>query len=459
MNRHTKPYFCAECGTTLTKWVGKCPDCQAWNSIQETATPQSTAAWQASSGTQHVPATVLPLSEIDTPRSARASLGMAELDRVLGGGLVQGSVVLIGGAPGAGKSTLLMQALSRFQAPEGQPGLYITAEESAEQVALRARHLQLPLDTVHLLSESRLEGILSASGREKPPVMVVDSIQTVHAEHIRSAPGSVAQVRECAACLTRFAKQSGTSLFLVGHVTKEGMLAGPRVLEHMVDTVLYFEGENEQRLRMIRTVKNRFGAINELGVFAMTDRGLREVKNPSAIFLSRQDRDVPGSVVMVAREGTRLFLVEVQALVDTCQYGTPRRTVLGGDPNRLAMLLAVLHRHTGIASSDQEVYINVVGGVRITETALDLAMLFAVLSSLRGVALPRTLALFGELGLAGEIRPVQNGVARVNEAARHGFTQLVLPKANCPDTSPKGIALHTPDTLQEALTLFDSLLL
>lgn len=448
-------YQCLECGSSLAKWAGKCPDCDAWNSIHEV---QPRPGWTGRAPRVKAPE-VLRLDRVQAQGAPRCALGLAEFDRVLGGGLVRGSVVLIGGAPGIGKSTLLMQALAGFQGAAGEAGLYVSAEESAEQITLRAERLHLPLETLRLLGESRMEGILAALEQERPAVVVIDSIQTVYTEQLGSAPGAVAQVRECAACLTRYAKQRGASIFLVGHVTKEGTLAGPRMLEHMVDTVLYFEGEADSRFRMVRTVKNRFGAVNELGFFAMSDQGLREVSNPSAIFLARGRKAVPGSVVMVAREGTRPFLVEVQALVDRCQHNTMRRVVLGGDANRLAMLLAVLHRHADVATADQEIYVNVVAGVRITETAIDLAMLFAILSSLRAAPLPRELVVFGEVGLSGEVRPVQNGPERLHEAIRHGFTQAVLPAANSPGQAPEGMSLHPVRTLDEAMQAFDSLFL
>jgi DNA repair protein RadA/Sms len=392
------------------------------------------------------------LAEVGAEVHAGIPTGMGELDRVLGGGLVAGSVVLIGGDPGIGKSTLLLQTLARLS--DSHSSLYISGEESPAQISLRARRLGLSCDRLRLLAETGVERILALAREESPAVMVVDSIQTIYTEQLQSAPGSVAQVRESAAQLVRFAKQRGTSIFLVGHVTKEGALAGPRVLEHMVDTVLYFEGEAGSQFRLVRTIKNRFGAVNELGVFAMTDKGLKEVSNPSAIFLSRHDEDVSGSAILVTREGSRPLLVEVQALVDESPLANPRRVALGLEQNRLAMLLAVLHRHCGIAMYDQDVYVNVVGGVRITETAADLPVLLAVLSSFRDRPVPKRLAAFGEVGLAGEIRPVPSGLERLREAAKHGFEQAIVPRANTPKRPIDGLEVIAVDRLSEVLDIF-----
>ena len=369
-------------------------------------------------------AAISSLEEVEPSDGVRIRTGIAELDRAIGGGVVAGSVVLIGGDPGIGKSTLLIQTLSAMTDEIGVRTLYVTGEESVQQVSLRARRLGLNTNGLRVLTETNIEGILKLASVEQPQVMVIDSIQTVYTDSLQSAPGAVAQVRESAAQLVRYAKQTGTAIFLVGHVTKEGALAGPRVLEHMVDTVLYFEGDSGSRIRVIRAVKNRFGAVNELGVFAMTDKGLREVSNPSAIFLSRHAKDVAGSVIMVTREGTRPLLVEVQALVDASHLSNPRRVTVGLESNRLAMLLAVFHRHGGVATYDQDVFVNVVGGVRISETGADLAILLAVLSSLRDRPLPRDLVVFGEVGLAGEIRPVQNGPERLREAAINIFYHI-----------------------------------
>ena len=422
-------YACSECGAQSPKWTGQCGECGAWNTLQETvAAPVRGAQATGYAGTAG--AAVQNLAEVNLTGEIRLSCGIGELDRVLGGGLVIGSVVLIGGDPGIGKSTILLQALA-FLAQHNKT-LYVSGEESPQQVSLRAQRLGLPRERLRLLPETGVERILASAERERPQVMVIDSIQTVFTERLQSAPGAVAQVRESAAQLARFAKQSGTALFLVGHVTKEGMIAGPRVLEHIVDTVLYFEGDTGNRFRVMRAVKNRFGPVNELGVFAMTERGLKEVSNPSAIFLSRHETPVAGSVVMVTREGSRPLLVEIQALVDECHGGYPRRLTVGLEQNRLAMLLAVLHRHGGIAMYDQDVYVNAVGGVRIAETASDLAVIMAALSSLRDRPLPMDLIVFGEVGLAGEIRPVPNGEERLREAVKHGFKRAIVPKANAP---------------------------
>ncbi len=425
-------YVCAECGAQSSKWAGQCGDCGAWNSVQEApaAPPLGKGSHKFTGFSGATAGEVRPLAEVAATVELRQSCGNGELDRVLGGGLVAGSVTLIGGDPGIGKSTLLLQVLAELAARNRT--LYVSGEESPQQISLRAQRLGLARDRVRLLPEINVERILATAEVEQPQVMVIDSIQTVYTERLQSAPGSVAQVRESAAQLVRYAKAGGAALFLVGHVTKEGAIAGPRVLEHMVDTVLYFEGDPSGRLRVLRAVKNRYGPVNELGVFAMTERGLKEVSNPSAIFLSRHESPVSGSVVMVTREGTRPLLVEVQALVDTCHGGNPRRVTLGLEQNRLAMLLAVLHRHGGVAMYDQDVYVNAVGGVRINETAADLAVLLAALSSFRDRPLPTDLVVFGEVGLAGEIRPVPNGEERLREAVKHGFKRAIVPRANLP---------------------------
>ena len=419
-------YQCSECGAESPKWVGRCPDCGAWNTLTEMAATVSHPARGGYAGAAG--RGVQTLSEVTPERTERTRLGIEELDRVLGGGLVPGSVILLGGDPGIGKSTLLLQALMALA--DRHRTLYVTGEESPEQVALRAARLRLSGERLRIAAETSVEAILAMAQAERPQVLVVDSIQTLFTEEVGSAPGSVSQVRESAARLVRHAKATGTALFLVGHVTKEGALAGPRVLEHMVDTVLYFEGDAGGRYRIVRAIKNRFGAVNEIGVFVMTDTGLKAVSNPSAIFLSRHEQPVPGSVVMVTREGTRPLLVEVQALVDDSQLGNPRRVTLGLEQNRLAMLLAVLHRHGGIAVSDQDVFVNVVGGVRVTETAADVPVLLSVLSSFRNRALPHELFAFGEVGLAGEVRPVPGGQERIREAAKHGFRRALVPAAN-----------------------------
>jgi len=398
-------------------------------------------------------AAVQSLAEVKPGDVERTPTGQAELDRVLGGGLVPGSVVLIGGDPGIGKSTLLLQTLALLS--EQLNTLYVTGEESLEQVSMRAHRLNLTADKVRLLAETNIEAILNHARSELPQAMVIDSIQTIYTELLQSAPGAVAQVRESAAQLVRYAKQTGTVLFLVGHVTKEGTLAGPRVLEHMVDTVLYFEGDSSSQFRVVRAIKNRFGAVNELGVFAMTEKGLKEVTNPSAIFLSRHQEQVPGSVIMVTREGSRPLLVEVQSLVAESHLGNPRRVTVGLDQNRLAMLLAVLQRHGGIATYDQDVFINVVGGVRVTETAADLPLLLAGLSSLRNRPLPKDMIIFGEVGLAGEIRPVQGGAERLKEAAKHGFKRAVVPKANAPRRGAvEGLEIIAVERLGDAVDVF-----
>lgn len=446
-------FFCQSCGSQAAKWTGQCPDCGEWNTLAE-APPGSTGGGQRGRmggfGAQG-PVKVFSASEVSDEAEAHHPTGIAELDRVLGGGLVAGSVVLIGGDPGIGKSTLLLQAIVRLWEAKLAPVLYVTGEESLSQVTARARRLGLATEGLRLLAETNVERILTMVAAEQPRVIVIDSIQTVFTEHIQSAPGSVSQVRESAAQLVRYAKTSGAGLFLVGHVTKEGALAGPRVLEHMVDTVLYFESEGSSRFRLIRAVKNRFGAANELGLFAMTDRGLREVSNPSAIFLSRPDTQVPGSTVMVTREGTRPLLVEVQALVDESTLSAPRRVTVGLDPNRLAMLLSVLNRHGGVSTHSQDVFVNVVGGVRVTETAADLAVLLSVLSSIRGQVIPRDTIVFGEIGLGGEVRPVPNGEERLREAVKHGFKRAILPKGNTPQQTLHGLEVLPVTSLGDAL--------
>jgi DNA repair protein RadA/Sms len=445
-------FQCQACGATAPKWSGQCGECGAWNSLIEVIASQSGATTRGRSGSA-LPA-ICTLGEVPLVEEMRTPTGLSELDRVLGGGLVAGSVVLLGGDPGIGKSTLLLQMLASLSQAAGLKVLYVSGEESAQQVALRARRLDLKADSLRLLTETHSERILELAGKETPRVMVIDSIQTVYTELLGSAPGSVGQVRESAAMLVRYAKHTGTAVFLVGHVTKEGALAGPRVLEHMVDTVLYFEGDGNSRFRIVRAIKNRFGAANELGVFAMTDRGLREVSSPSAIFLSQHDFEVAGSVVMVTREGTRPLLVEVQALVDQSSLANPRRVAVGLDPNRLSMLLAVLHRHGGVASYGQDVFINVVGGVRINETGADLAVALAVLSSLRNRPLAPGLVVFGEIGLAGEIRPVQSGPERLREAAKHGFKRAIVPKANVPKAGGiPALEVMAVSRLNEALEL------
>ncbi len=444
MAKVKKTYVCQECGAHTPQWAGRCSDCGAWNSLQEQI--QSTAASAAtnrhSSYAGKQSSQVQSLQSVTSEQAVRWSTGLPELDRVLGDGLVTGSVVLIGGDPGIGKSTLLLQAMaSMAQQSEVNP-LYVSGEESLQQIKLRAERLQLEKAPLDLLAETQAEQMIATAQQLQPQVMVIDSIQTVFTELLQSAPGTVAQVRESAAQLVRYAKTSGTTMILVGHVTKQGAIAGPRVLEHMVDTVLYFEGDSSTRYRILRAVKNRFGAVNELGVFAMTELGLREVSNPSAIFLSRGEAEVPGSVVTVIREGSRPMLVEVQALVDESSLGNPRRVCVGLEQNRLAMLLAILHRHAQITCHDQDVFINVVGGVKLSETGADLAVVAAVIASLRNRALPQDWVLFGEVGLTGEIRPVQAGEERIRDAGKHGFKTAVVPAANAPRKPVKGIEVR-----------------
>ncbi|AZS51543.1 DNA repair protein RadA [Entomomonas moraniae] len=448
MAKAKRLYGCTECGATFPKWSGQCPECGAWNTMVETVIDNSPMSSSSKSWTGQS-AQIKTLAEVSTEETPRFTTHSSELDRVLGGGLVDGSIVLIGGDPGIGKSTILLQTLCNIA--NYHSALYVTGEESQQQVAMRARRLSLPEDKLKVMTETCIESIIHTAKQEKPKVMVIDSIQTIFTEQLQSAPGGVAQVRESAALLTRYAKQNDTAIFLVGHVTKEGALAGPRVLEHMVDTVLYFEGESDGRLRLLRAVKNRFGAVNELGVFAMTDKGLKEISNPSAIFLSRTQEAVPGSVVMATWEGSRPMLVEVQALVDTSHLGNPRRVTLGLDQNRLAMLLAVLHRHGGVPTYDQDVFINVVGGVKVLETAADLALLATVISSLRNRPLSHDLLVFGEVGLSGEIRPVPSGQERLKEAAKHGFKRAIIPKANAPKTAPEGLTVVAVTRLDQAL--------
>ena len=415
-------------------------------SVLETAANRF--AGQAQGLVQGAP--VMRLSAIEAQDVPRFGTGIEEFDRVLGGGLVPGGVVLIGGDPGIGKSTLLLQALANLSRIKS--ALYVSGEESGAQVALRARRLGIDAGDLHLQAEIQLEKIIATLTEQKPQVAVVDSIQTLFSDALTSAPGSVAQVRECAAQLTRFAKQSGVTIILVGHVTKEGALAGPRVLEHIVDTVLYFEGDTHSSFRLVRAFKNRFGAVNELGVFAMTDKGLKGVSNPSALFLSQHDAQVPGSCVMVTQEGTRPLLVEIQALVDASHVPNARRLSVGLEQNRLAMLLAVLHRHAGVAAYDQDVFINAVGGVKITEPAADLAVLLAIQSSMRSKPLPRGLVTFGEVGLAGEIRPAPRGQERLREAAKLGFSVALVPKANLPKQKIEGLQVIGVERIDEAMT-------
>ncbi len=446
-------YVCNDCGSEYSKWQGQCTDCGAWNTLVEIRLSGGAGSAGRSIGYAGAAAEIRQLSEISAEQQPRTSSGLEELDRVLGGGLVAGSAILIGGDPGAGKSTLLLQVMCHLA--KSVTALYVTGEESLEQVAMRARRLGLPLDSLKLMAETDVESLLAAAAGSKPAIMVIDSIQVMHSGELTAAPGSVSQVRDCAAKITRFAKQSNTIVFLVGHVTKDGSLAGPKVLEHMIDCSILLEGGADSRFRTLRGQKNRFGAVNELGVFAMTEQGLREVKNPSAIFLSRGELEQPGSTVVVLWEGTRPLLVEIQGLVDDAQSSHPRRIALGLDQNRLAMLLAVLHRHGGLAIGVSDVFINAVGGVRVLETSADLAVLFALVSSFRSRVIPRDWVIFGEVGLSGEIRPVPSGQERIVEAAKHGFKRAIVPFANKPKQAPSGIEVCAVKNLAEALALLE----
>jgi DNA repair protein RadA/Sms len=450
-------YVCTECGGSAPRWLGKCPSCGAWNTLVESIEEGASKNRFGSSGNGRglvASQPVATLAEIDASDVERQPTGIDELDRVLGGGIVAGGVVLIGGDPGIGKSTLLLQALDSLS--RNMKTLYVTGEESGAQVALRSRRLGLNGSQVRVLAEIQLEKIAATIETEQPAICVIDSIQTAYSDQLSSAPGSVAQVRECAAQLTRIAKSSGTTIVLVGHVTKEGALAGPRVLEHIVDTVLYFEGDTHSSFRLVRAIKNRFGAVNEIGVFAMTEKGLKGVANPSAIFLSTHGDPVAGSCVLVTLEGTRPLLVEIQALVDS-GGPSPRRLSVGIERDRLAMMLAVLHRHAGIAAFDQDVFVNAVGGVRISEPAADLAVMLAIQSSLRGKPLPRGFIAFGEVGLAGEVRPAPRGQERLREAAKLGFSIAVVPKANAPKKAVEGLTIYPVERIEEAIALARSL--
>ncbi|WP_018982970.1 DNA repair protein RadA [Salinimonas chungwhensis] len=450
MAKRKTAYVCSECGADYPRWQGQCSGCKEWNTITEYVVSPAKASRAGHSGyAGQTTARIEKLNEIDLQALPRVSSGFKELDRVLGGGIVPGSAMLIGGSPGAGKSTLLLQVMcnmaARFNA------LYVTGEESLQQVAMRASRLNLPDDKLMMLAETNVETICQLALEQAPKIMVIDSIQVMHVADVQSAPGSVSQVRESAAYLTRFAKQHHIAMFIVGHVTKDGNLAGPKVLEHCIDCSMMLEGESDGRFRTLRSHKNRFGAVNELGVFGMTERGLKEVNNPSAIFLSRGEDPAPGSSVMVIWEGTRPLLVEIQALVDYSQMANPRRIAVGLDQNRLAMLLAVLHRHGNVQMNDQDVFVNVVGGVKVSETGADLALLLAMVSSFRNRILPRELIVFGEVGLAGEIRPVPNGTERIAEAAKHGFKRAIVPKGNAPKAPLAGIEIVPVSQLSQAL--------
>jgi DNA repair protein RadA/Sms len=453
MAKRKTAYVCTECGSDHSKWQGQCAGCGQWNTLKEFVVDsgkRASAASARSSGyAGQTSQKVVALNSVDLAEMPRITTTMQEFDRVLGGGLVPGSVILIGGHPGAGKSTLLLQTVCRLAAT--QPCLYVTGEESLQQVAMRAQRLGLPTDNVNMLAETDVEAIVNVARQEQPKLMIIDSIQVMHLAGLESAPGSVSQVRESAAFLTQFAKQTQTILFLVGHVTKDGSLAGPKVLEHMIDTSIMLEGEADGRYRTLRGIKNRFGAINELGVFAMLDKGLKEVKNPSSIFLSRGEEAAAGSAVMVIWEGTRPMLVEVQALVDESHFGNPRRVAVGLDQNRLSMLLAVMNRHGGLHTGDQDVYVNVVGGIKVAETSSDLALVMAILSSFRNRPLPMDMMIFGEVGLSGEIRPVPSGQERIREAAKHGFKKAIVPKANMPKDKIDGLEIIPVTKISEAL--------
>lgn len=444
-------YTCTECGASEPKWQGQCPSCGAWNTLVETLEESSNATNRYANKFEGLAASgqLQKLSSVKAADVARQPTGNAEFDRVLGGGLVEGGVILIGGDPGIGKSTLLLQVLCHLG--KTAQAIYVSGEESPQQIAMRAKRLGLDASEIALLAEINLEKILATLQTHKPNIAVIDSIQTVYSEALQSAPGSVAQVRECSAQLTRLAKQLGITVILVGHVTKEGTLAGPRVLEHIVDTVLYFEGDQNSSFRLIRAFKNRFGAVNELGVFAMTEKGLREVSNPSALFLSHHEQQVAGSCITVTMEGTRPLLIEIQALVDAAHAPNPKRLCVGLEQNRLAMLLAVLHRHAGVPCFDQDVFINAVGGVKISEPAVDLAVILSIVSSLKNKALESKLIVFGEVGLAGEVRPVQSGQIRLKEASKLGFTKAIVPKANAPKTKIAGLEVIAVERLDQAL--------
>ncbi len=439
-------YACTECGAQAPKWQGQCPGCGAWNTLVESLAAAAPTRFESVAGAR---STITRLASVEARATQRIPTGLEEFDRVLGGGLVPGGVILLGGDPGIGKSTLLLQAGAALGAAHRT--LYVTGEESAEQIALRAQRLALVNAPIELLAEVQLESIIAAIGATAPEIVVIDSIQTIYTEALASAPGSVAQVRECAAQLTRMAKQRGIVVLFVGHVTKEGAIAGPRVLEHIVDTVLYFEGDTHSSFRLVRAIKNRFGAANELGVFAMTERGLKGVANPSALFLSQHAEGVPGSAIVATLEGSRPLLVEVQALVDPVQGAAPRRLAVGLDPQRLALLLAVLHRHGGVDTAGFDVFVNAVGGVRILEPAADLAVMLSVCSSIKNKALPTKALIFGEVGLAGEIRPVQRGQERLREAAKLGFRTALIPSMNKPKQAIDGMSIVAVDRIDKAL--------
>lgn len=455
MGKNKVVYNCTDCGGQSTKWQGQCPHCFAWNTfVEEAVETKSNNRFSSLAKSS----SIQKLSEVETSEVHKRQTGISEFDRVLGGGFVFGGVILLGGDPGIGKSTILIQALSKITTQPSTPCnvLYVSGEESSQQIAMRAKRLELEVSDISMLSEINLEKIINNINKIKPEVVVIDSIQTIYSEELTSAPGSVTQVRECAAQLTRVAKQNAITMIMVGHVTKEGTLAGPRVLEHIVDTVLYFEGDTNSSFRMIRAAKNRFGAVNELGVFAMTEKGLKEVANPSALFLSHHQDQVNGACITVTQEGTRPLLVEIQALVDNTQAHAPKRLSIGLENNRLAMLLAALHKHAGIACNDQDVFVNAVGGVKISEPGVDLAILCAVVSSFRNKPIDQKTVIFGEIGLAGEVRPVQRGQERIKEAAKLGFTRAIIPRANQAKQKISGISIHPVNNLLDAIKLISS---
>lgn len=456
MSKLKTAFVCNECGADYSKWHGQCKECHAWNSITEIRLASAKSNHKIRQNwTGEQSAKIQNLSEISLEDLPRFSSGLSELDRVLGGGIVPGSAILIGGNPGAGKSTLLLQMMCNLA--ENCNALYVTGEESLQQIAMRAKRLELPTNKLKILAETSLEQICELAKSADLKIMVLDSIQVLHLSDIQSSPGSVAQVRECAAFITRFAKTNQIAVIMVGHVTKDGTLAGPKVLEHCIDASILLEGEADSRFRMLRSHKNRFGAVNELGVFAMTENGIKEVKNPSAIFLNRNSEPVAGSVVMVIWEGTRPLLVEIQALVDRSMLANPRRVAVGLEHNRLSMLLAVMHRHGGLQMADNDVFVNVAGGVKVNETSADLALVLALQSSFRNKPLPTDLVVFGEVGLSGEIRPVPSGQERIIEAAKHGFKKAIIPFANNPKKAIAGMQTFPAKKLSDAINFLDEI--
>lgn len=458
MNKKTKTAFvCQECGADYPRWNGQCTACGAWNSIKEVRLGAGKSERnKRTDGYSGIRSSVQALSDVDLAQAERLSTGISEFDRVLGGGVVRGSVTLIGGAPGAGKSTILLQAIANM-AQRGIDVLYVSGEESIQQIAERAHRLNLPGERINMLAETSVQNVCDVLDDINPLVLVIDSIQVMYTQDADSAPGSVSQVRESASYLTQYAKRHNVSVFMVGHVTKDQSLAGPMTLSHIVDTQVVLSSTNDARFRVLRADKNRFGSIGELGFFAMDSTGLKEVKNPSAMFLNRAEKPSSGSVVTVLWEGTRPLLVEIQALVTECQYGNPRRLAVGFDQNRLAMLLAILSRHGGIFTANDEIYANVVGGIKVTETSSDLAIVVGIVSSLKDKIIPHDTFFFGELGLNGEIRPVANGLARINDAAKHGFKKAVIPKSNAPKKAVEGLRIYPVANLAEALDVLSEI--